>query len=951
MNNADRTERVNNGRHARLRATRHHAKGSMLVHRAILILAAWLGSFQPVAAQSLKAEEFEKLHPRFRTLLALDDPQRRQSETWGVSPLRTVGGELLYGAIVYTTNADALRAEGFPVNSVMRDFVTVKATLSDLARIAQHASVRYIDFPSVAYPTTDISVPETGAYLVHAGLVNGTPYKGSGVIVAIYDTGIDWRHRDFRDPSDTTKSRILAIWDHTLTQTLSGESPPAGFSYGVEYKKAQIENELDGTPAGFVRSTDGNGHGTHVAGIAAGNGSAVGGKYRGVAPEADLIIVKGGDGSFSTVSQIDAITYLAKKADSLGKPIVLNMSIGGHFGPHDGTSSVEVTIDDFVSKQGRAVVVSAGNDGSNPISFSGTVVQGQTTEVRIRVPTYAQAGSNNNLFLVDVWFRGGHPVTATLISPNNVSFTVPPGASGPGSNNSDGTIVMQNLTSEHIAEGDRNVAALVSEANGNVLASGGWRLLFTNSSSAMSFDGWLVRRSLGSGPQSVTVDGATTEKTVAMPGTAKGAITVASHVTRFSWPAITGSQLIFTGQTNRIANISLFSSKGPTRDERVKPDLSAPGENIGAAHSTASSGAILVGGKHKVLAGTSMAAPHVAGAVGLLLEANPSLSASQIKDLLTASTERDGFTGMAIPNFIWGYGKLDIYEAMQKVVSGSGVSSTKTVLQYDNPSSGNRVIALSKARHAGVRFTPTVDGRMTALQLDVTTQNNTPIVGAGLVTVGVHRSDNGVPGALVGTALNHPLSLLNPGTNNYIDLTSAYLPVEANTDYIVVLSLSNAADTLKVRTDDGSKPSGRSLVLSAGGWVEFSHPNSGLADSLLQTNLRLRAVVTSLSGIPTVARLEGVPRTFALMQNYPNPFNPSTTIRYSIPADGHVSLKVFDIMGREVAILVDERQPSGSYQTRWNGAARDGLRAASGVYFFRLVSGEFVKSHKMMLLR
>jgi len=112
---------------------------------------------------------------------------------------------------------------------------------------------------------------------VHGGLLIGTPYKGEGAIVLVHDSGIDWKHKDFRQSGDTTKSRILYIWDQTLTPVAGESSPAAG--YGVEYTKAQIENELDGTPAGFVREKDINyyGHGTHVAATAAGNGATLGG--------------------------------------------------------------------------------------------------------------------------------------------------------------------------------------------------------------------------------------------------------------------------------------------------------------------------------------------------------------------------------------------------------------------------------------------------------------------------------------------------------------------------------------------------------------------------------------------------------------------------------------------------------------------------------------------------
>ena len=89
-----------------------------------------------------------------------------------------------------------------------------------------------------------------------------------------------------------------------------------------------------------------------------------------------------------------------------------------------------------------------------------------------------------------------------------------------------------------------------------------------------------------------------------------------------------------------------------------------------------------------------------------------------------------------------------------------------------------------------------------------------------------------------------------------------------------------------------------------------------------------------------------VPRSFSLAQNYPNPFNPTTTIAYSLPAAAHVTLKVFDTLGREVATLVDENEPPGVKSLRF-----DASRLSSGVYYYRVMAGSFVGTKQMLLLR
>ena len=291
-----------------------------------------------------------KIDPVFRYLI--QSQKGRQTSNAFPSPYRIAltasaeskdaGTGNRFNCIVYTTNGKSLRDSGIVVNSVLPTFATVWVSLSQIERMANMPQVSYIEAPAEDKLTNDIAVSTTGASLLHSGKLNNTVYKGKGVIVAVYDTGIDWDHPDFREASDQTKSRVLRIWDQTITP-IAGESSPAGFSYGVEYTQAQINDELDGSPANFVREKDINGHGTHVAGTAAGNGMALANrKYTGMAPEADLIIIKGGNGSFPVTNTVDAITYLKGLANTLGRPIVLNMSIGGQSGPHDGTMSHEL---------------------------------------------------------------------------------------------------------------------------------------------------------------------------------------------------------------------------------------------------------------------------------------------------------------------------------------------------------------------------------------------------------------------------------------------------------------------------------------------------------------------------------------------------------------------------------------------------------------------------------
>ncbi|HEX7574612.1 MAG TPA: S8 family serine peptidase, partial [Bacteroidota bacterium] len=767
---------------------------------ALALLVAGAVSLAPAA--TLSTQERAKIHPDFLALVAMTYPDMR-ADGGSVARLTKVsapGTESTYHAIVYTGDPGAVRSTGATVNSVYPGFVTAQVTASQIVALAHLEGVRYIDEGSLNYPANDVSIPETGASLVQGGFLNNTQYRGAGAIVLVYDTGIDWKHKDFRSPTDSTKSRILSIWDQTLTP-IAGESSPSGLAYGVEYTQAQINAELGASPSGVVREKDINGHGTHVTGTAAGNGLAQFGKFSGMAPDADIIVVKGGDGSFSESRMVDGLTYAQNRASALGKPIVVNWSIGGQSGPHDGTRAYEQAVDVFVSTPGHVVAIAAGNDGATPIHIGGNA--GATTTFTLTVPAYtASAGTGTNQFLFDLWLNSNTNVSVSATSPDGYTASAPyvlTGSSADGNNLADGLFTVFNSPS-YTGNGAWNVQFWVRDDATNYPKSGTWTLTVTNPGSAVRYDGWLASKTVGSG--TVTLTGGDVNQTLSMPGTANGAITAAAYVTKWSWPVYANLQYVYNG-TDRTGNIATFSAMGPTRDGRQKPDIAAPGMGITSALSTFEdttglASIIYPGQKHFVDQGTSMATPHIAGASALILGAFPTATAASIKSLFTGGAVADAFTG-AVPNMTWGYGKLDMLQAMAKKLSASAVV-TRSQYGYDG-TSANALDTLTGTTKYAVRISPTVTGKLTGITLNVTTPNNNPIRGVGNIICEAYTNVSGLPGTKIGSSVTFPLTRLNAGTPNYIQMIGTGVSVTSGVDFQIVVSIANPAEALAFRTE------------------------------------------------------------------------------------------------------------------------------------------------------
>ncbi len=541
------------------------------------------------------------------------------------------------------------------------------ARVADLARDPHVARIA----PARRYHTmNDVSVPETGATAAWTEFDT----KGGGVIVAIIDTGIDPEHLDFKLPGGGP-TRILNLLDLSV--------PGSGPFGGTLYDAAQIN-------AG-ANTDDPVGHGTHVAGSAAGGGASDS-TFRGVAPEADLIIVnadRNGVGSFSTADIVNSLAFVDERAAAFGKPYVANLSLGGHDGAHDGTSLEEIAIDDLIGlgKAGKAVVIAAGNEASSPPRHAAAEVSGKHSFTVLVPPNYVPGPRTGDDFvLVNIWFESSSDFQLTVTPPGGAPIGPFPVGTWNGPS---GTLVAQGLVGVDNTvngtdpeNGDREASVILVDGP-TPPAGGNW--LFTLEGDTGHFDAYIAQSSIF-GPTGQSTRFTTDLQLggfVAEPGTARNAITVGAYVTKTQWTDLDGQAHdlgdFFPGIM--VGARAVFSNIGPTRDGRYKPEIAAPGMIIGSCFShdappgsPASSfnspfpedfpNFFILNESYGLQQGTSQASPHVAGAIALIFSLHPEWDIMDVRQALTSTAREDQHTGIP-PNFQFGYGKLDVLEALR----------------------------------------------------------------------------------------------------------------------------------------------------------------------------------------------------------------------------------------------------------------------------------------------
>lgn len=590
-------------------------------------------------------------------------------------------------------------ADGLDVGAVIGHVVTMRVPLQRFREDFSFPGVEYMELAEKIEPQLDVAVVDARANLVHRGVGLPQAYTGKDVLVGIVDWGFDYTHPAFYDTS-LTNNRILAAWD----QVRQNGTPPPGYSSGSAY----LTPEELAAAAHDTISVITDYHGTHVAGIAGGSGGGT--AYRGMAFGAQLLFSQM---NLDVSSPLDAYQWMYEIAQAQGKRLVINNSWGGYRGyPLDGTSLLSQAIDALID-MGVVITFSAGNNGGINFHLKKSFA---ADSVRTRIQGF-EYSADHNLWgqTIPMWGQPGHSFAVQLRALDNTNAllvksdlfhtaTAPPYIDTFMVTGADTIFYRVTTDAAHPLNQCPQMTLDVRCTNTAL------KMILYAEADSGTVHFWNTtisifgRGNTGKGFTAPTAGYTLGDRNygIGYPAVTNKVITCAAHIKNFG-----------------LAN---FSSYGPRIDETLKPDISAPGQDVcSAINSFATESFVAVtavdfnGREYEFvrLSGTSMSAPMVAGAAALLLEADPSLSPAEVKSILLSYARQDNHTGTIGPegHTRWGHGKLDAYNIVQAVTStATGQVQGDRFSLYPNPAHDQLYIVGELSGHEQYRLL-SMDGR------------------------------------------------------------------------------------------------------------------------------------------------------------------------------------------------------------------------------------------------
>ena len=574
--------------------------------------------------------------------LALETPEaeREQTESLNVGyNTETRSWELI---VKYHGSLDGLRRQNIVVEELIAGYAILTSPENLVDAVSETPEIEYVEKPKrFYYQQTN---PDSASCFPPVTM--RTPFlNGRGVLLAVLDSGITWDLEVFRKADGSTRIRYL--WD----QTVVGK-PPEGFSQGTEYTAEEINAALQMSALDRYRllpSRDLSGHGTAVAGIAA--GKSAGGLYTGAAPEAELIVVKLGmpensgraeEGFPRTTEILRGVTYALRKAQQLNMPLVINLSFGNSYGSHDGSSLLERFLDN-ASEIGKTVIcVGSGNEGAARGHFAGNITRDSRVELAV--------GNYEKSLNIQLWKNYSDVFRIRLQSPGGEEAELATNIQG-------GKYTLRlEQTRILVYLGEPLPYAVAQEiylemipVTGGYIDAGIWTIRLEP---VMTVTGqYYLYLPAGNGRgDSTGFYRSTPQMTLTVPSTAAKVITVGAYDPVYdTYADFSGRGYADSTRTIGVAAAGL-----------TKPDLVAPGVNILAPD---------VYGSFLPVTGTSFATPIVSGAAALLMEwgivrgNDPFLYGEKVKAYLRKGArplrgERE------YPNDRVGYGRLCVTDSL-----------------------------------------------------------------------------------------------------------------------------------------------------------------------------------------------------------------------------------------------------------------------------------------------
>lgn len=584
-------------------------------------------------------------------------------------------------------NSSDLQSRGFLVGAKINDIVSIKCPIIELSTVLSDQNFSYIEIAGKIKPLLHRVPADVRADSVWMGANLPEGYTGKDVIIGVTDWGFDYSSPMYYDTL-LANTRIIAAWD----QFKNSGPAPAGYSYGTEYSTpTDLINAGADTANIYSYAT----HGSHVAGIAGGSGAGT--EFRGIAFESEFL--------FTTFlvdesAVIDAWEWMKNTADAQGKRLVVNMSWGlYHMQAIDGTSLLSQALDNY-SSQGVVFVTSAGNNGGENFHIKQDFAN---DSLLTRINFY------NSTTLSTLWGQSVHAwgtpgeefsVGIKVLNTSNVLV---------GESQYYSTATTVNYIDSFVVVGTDTVFFNLScdaayPTNGRPQArlrvkrpSGSYRVVLKSQAPSGTVHYWNVTEltsdvgnwgmpfsSLGSG-----YTAGNDSNGIGTPACSNSAISVAAYAANFY---TAGGTLAGGAPAN-------FSSTGPLMNDTLKPDISAPGIQVTSSMSSYTDAAYTtitsVDFNSRTydfarLSGTSMSSPVVAGVVALILNANPTLTPAQVKDIIIQTAREDSHTGVLPPegDVNWGHGKINAYLAVQTALGVVGTVEIEQDLDwtvYPNP--------------------------------------------------------------------------------------------------------------------------------------------------------------------------------------------------------------------------------------------------------------------------